>query len=146
MSTEKEHVFYLSAHRELWDRIVKRIPNDFVTDPIYRPELDDVKDAEINGMAQDGTLQKITGREWETPVDVTCNCFACQYDVELDPEEIESCKHCPLSWHPLEECEKNTGLYNLLAYAYIFGQDIRYAVSLAESIRDCPVKEGVKTI
>lgn len=141
---EKEPVFYWSAHKELWNRIIKRIPDIFKTAPGLRPSIDTVKREELLAMFEDGTLAKLTNDTvWENAIEY--DCFACQYDLESDPEEERPCSHCPLIWSLTgsNRCIQST--YDNLCQAY-YSNDAESAIKFATQVRDALVKDGVKTL
>lgn len=93
-------------------------------------------------------------------------CFACKYDMAIDPERDNPCEHCPLIWGNEEECSSYMceagGAYRRygrlkadIDYFYCdTSADRTIGIKIMEEkihdacvqIANLPVKEGVKCI
>ena len=113
--------FQYTKHKELWNRIIKKIESINVND----------------GFNPFGLLHTDCLTEC-----ITCGSYACDYAIKVRTDEYAPmCRYCPI-----KSCivlNGRVGLYSSLVDAYSSG-DMVNATNYARLIRDIPVNEGVE--
>ena len=114
--------FQLSKHKELWNRIIKKIESINVSNDDFNPF----------GLLHTDCLTEC----------ITCGSYACDYAIKVRTDEYAPmCRYCPV-----KSCvvlDGRIGLYKNLVDAYSSG-DMINAANYAKLIRDIPVNEGVE--
>ena len=87
-------------------------------------------------LAKNPTKQKADWPGWVNyPNGVLMNCFACS-STAPSMATLPSCQRCPLNW-PYDRCH---GTPDMLYEAWDFAQAIAARVTLANKIRDLPLR------
>ena len=113
--------YQYTKHKELWDRIIKKIESINVNDgfkPFVLLHTDCLTD------------------------NITCGSYACDYAIKVRTDEYAPmCRYCPIKSCIVLNGRVGT-LYSSLVDAYANG-DIVNATNYARLIRDIPINEGV---
>ena len=113
--------FQYTKHKELWNRIIKKIESINVSNDGFNPF----------GLLHTDCLTEC----------ITCGSYACDYAIKVRTDEYAPmCRYCPI-----KSCivlNGRVGLYSSLVDAYSSG-DMVNAIKYAKLIRDIPAKEGV---
>ena len=114
--------FQYTKHKELWNRIIKKIESINVSNDGFNPF----------GLLHTDCLTEC----------ITCGSYACDYAIKVRTDEYAPmCRYCPI-----KSCivlNGRVGLYSSLVDAYSSG-DMVNAINYARLIRDIPVKKGVE--
>ena len=114
--------FQYTKHKELWNRIIKKIESINVPNDGFNPF----------GLLHTDCLTEC----------ITCGPYACDYAIKVRTDEYAPmCRYCPI-----KSCivlNGHIGLYSSLVDAYSSG-DMVNATNYARLIRDIPVNEGVE--
>ena len=114
--------FQYTKHKELWNRIIKKIESINVSNDGFNPF----------DLLQTDCLTEC----------ITCGSYACDYAIKVRTDEYAPmCRYCPI-----KSCivlNGRVGLYSSLVDAYSSG-DMVNAIKYAKLIRDIPINEGVE--
>ena len=113
--------FQHTKHKELWNRIIRKIESINVPNDEFKPFV----------LLHTDCLTD----------NITCGSYACDYAIKVRTDEYAPmCRYCPI-----KSCivlDGRVGLYSSLVDAYSSG-DMVNAIKYARLIRDIPAKEGV---
>ena len=114
--------FQHTKHKELWNRIIRKIESINVPNDGFKP---------FDLLHTDCLTECIT-----------CGSYACDYAIKVRTDEYAPmCRYCPI-----KSCivlNGRVGLYSSLVDAYS-NADMINAANYARLIRDIPVKKGVE--
>ena len=114
--------YQLTKHKELWNRIIKKIESINVPNDGFKS---------FDLLHTDCLTECIT-----------CGSYACDYAIKVRTDEYAPmCRYCPIKSCIVLNGRVGT-LYSSLVDAYANG-DIVNATNYARLIRDIPINEGV---
>lgn len=114
--------FQHTKHKELWNRIIRKIESINVPNDGFKPFV----------LLHTDCLTEC----------ITCGSYACDYAIKVRTDEYAPmCRYCPI-----KSCivlNGHVGLYSSLIDAYS-NADMINAANYARLIRDIPIKKGVE--
>ena len=139
---QEVEAFHYADHIRLWDSVIDLLKE-------WDPDENWYEDGEeVKYFAFKSEFKNMPAPEY--------HCFACQYALDrLDDDDADPdtrCQYCPLDWSIVsgkneccstDEYGQWNGLYDQYMDA-VDDEDLDLAIEIAEQIRDCPIKEGIK--